>query len=91
MLASIIVALCSDKPILLLDEPFGPLDPTNSEKLLKILKNSKKTVIISSHDLFITSEIADKVIFIKDGKITFESNELNIEANYLKEKYLELA
>ena len=91
MICSVITALCSDADILLLDEPFGPLDPVNAEKLSSVLKECRKTVIITSHDLYLTSQVADKIFFIKNGRVTFNSLNTKIDSEELMNKYRELA
>lgn len=91
MICSIIVGLYSGKKYLLLDEPFAPLDPVNTDKLLNILEKSNRTIIITSHDLFLTKNAADKIYFIKNGKIVFETTDKNMTIDELKSKYLEKA
>lgn len=90
MMASIITACASSSQIILLDEPFSSLDPVNSENLVTILKKLNKTVLLSSHDLFLTTEVADKIMFIKNGKITW-STTTYVDVEELKEKYKEFA
>ncbi len=91
MLCSIIVAIASNKKIILLDEPFGPLDPVNSSLLADLLKRCGKTIIMSSHDLYIAGEISDKIYFIKKGEITFEHEERPMDIEYLKRNYQDYA
>lgn len=97
MLASLIVAFASESSLLLLDEPFGCLDPTNAEKLVRLLKNfsaAGRTIVITSHDLYLTTEVADKIIFLKDGKVSWEKDELNIKpisVDELKKEYTDYA
>ena len=80
MMASIIVACASNSEFIYLDEPFASLDPNNAENLVKILKNLGKTVVVTSHDLYLTTEVADKILFIKDGKISWQTeNQLDVE------------
>ena len=91
MLSSIIVALASGKKTLLLDEPFGCLDPENAEKLSLLLKkvsDSGITVLLTSHDLGMTAQIADHLIFIKNGTNVYETD-MNSETtpSFLLEKY----
>ncbi len=66
-------ALAADPPLLLMDEPFGAVDPLNREILqtefLKIQKKLKKTVILVTHDLDEAIKLADKIIIMKEGKI----------------------
>ena len=91
ILCSLIVALVSDRSILLLDEILSPLDPVNQEKAIKILKETQKTVLITSHDLNTVCELADKVLILKKGQIVYENDSLNVTPEELKEKYKELA
>lgn len=65
-------ALCKNPKLLLCDEPTGALDSKTSIEILKVLKTFHieygKTVIIITHNAQI-ADIADRVFFIKDGKI----------------------
>jgi len=66
-------ALAANPPILLMDEPFGAVDPLNREILqgefLKIQKKLKKTVVFVTHDLDEAIRMADKILVMKDGRI----------------------
>lgn len=66
-------ALAKNPKILLCDEPTGALDYETGKRILKILKEAsrvnKKTVIIITHNQAIT-KMADRVIYVKNGKIT---------------------
>ena len=66
-------ALMSDPPILLMDEPFGALDPiTRSEiqtMLHELLQRVRKTVVIVTHDLEEALYIADRIIFLEHGSV----------------------
>ena len=66
-------ALAANPPILLMDEPFGAVDPLNREVLqgefLKIQKQLKKTVVFVTHDLDEAIRMADKILVMKDGRI----------------------
>lgn len=90
MMASIIVACASDSSFIYLDEPFASLDPNNAENLVKILNDLDKTIVITSHDLYLTTEVADKIIFIKDGKMSWQS-EKKIDVEELKTAYKDFA
>lgn len=65
-------ALAKNPEILLCDEPTGALDSTSSREVLKILRKFstefKKTVIIITHEASIAN-MADRVMYIRDGKI----------------------
>ena len=66
-------ALMSDPSILLMDEPFGALDPiTRSEMqtmLHTLLKQVRKTVVIVTHDLEEALYLADRIIFLEHGRV----------------------
>ncbi|MFI3257403.1 MAG: ATP-binding cassette domain-containing protein [Spirochaetales bacterium] len=74
-IAAILTALASGENFILLDEPFATLDPVNATNLVTILRKCNKTLLITSHNLFLTTETADKVIFLKKGKVTWQSSE----------------
>lgn len=66
-------ALAADPPILLMDEPFGALDPlTRSEMqdlLRDLLARANKTVLLVTHDLDEALYLADRVVLIEEGRI----------------------
>lgn len=69
---SIARALAKNPKILLCDEPTGALDYVTGKSILKLLQDScrktGKTVIVITHNLAI-SQMADRVIHIKNGKV----------------------
>jgi len=71
--AAIIRALLNNPKIILADEPTGNLDSKNSQDVISLFKNIcsqyKTTVIIATHDQEIANQ-ADRIITIKDGKIS---------------------
>ncbi len=66
-------ALAADPPILLMDEPFGAVDPLTRIKLqnefLRIQSTLKKTVIFVTHDLEEAIRLADRIAVMNAGKI----------------------
>jgi osmoprotectant transport system ATP-binding protein len=66
-------ALAGEPPIILMDEPFGALDPITRENLqdeLKLLqKKLHKTIIFVTHDMDEAVNMADKIVFMSKGKI----------------------
>ncbi len=66
-------ALAADPPILLMDEPFGSVDPLNRERLQKefyrIHRELKKTVLFVTHDVEEAIRLADKIAVMKPGQI----------------------
>lgn len=68
-------ALANNPEIIIADEPTGNLDSKTGSQIVKILENLNKkfgkTLIIVTHNEELTS-IADRVIYIRDGKIIKE-------------------
>ena len=66
-------ALALAPEILLLDEPFSPLDPPTRESLLldleRILRETRITTVFVTHDRDEASMLADRVAVLIDGKI----------------------
>ncbi len=66
-------ALAADPPILLLDEPFGALDPITRSEMQKEFRNlqqrMKKAVIFVTHDLREALLLADRVALMEDGRL----------------------
>jgi ABC-type lipoprotein export system ATPase subunit/ABC-type antimicrobial peptide transport system permease subunit len=69
-------ALVNDPDILLADEPTGALDSETSVQIMKILKKiaKRKLVIMVTHNPELANEYANRIITLKDGKITSDSN-----------------
>jgi osmoprotectant transport system ATP-binding protein len=66
-------ALAAKPEILLMDEPFGALDPINrgelQEEFVRIQKSLKLTVVMVTHDITEAMLIADRIAIMKDGCI----------------------
>lgn len=73
---SIAGILASNPQILILDEPTVGLDPKSKDELMKVLKqiqhNTKKTIIMISHDMNVVAEYASRLIVLKDGKLVYD-------------------
>src|SRR5207247_7640928 len=74
-------ALAADPPVLLMDEPFGAIDPINREviqdEFLKMHHRLRKTVMFVSHDIDEAVKMADKVAIFRAGKLEqFDSPEI---------------
>ena len=65
--------MAADPPIMLMDEPFGAIDPINREHLqdefLKIQAKVKKTIVFVTHDIDEAIKMGDKICLLKDGKL----------------------
>jgi ABC-type multidrug transport system ATPase subunit len=69
------VALLGDPPLLLLDEPTASLDAESRHRfhdLLAQLKEEGKTVVLSTHFLDSLGGLADRIIVLKQGRVTFD-------------------
>ncbi len=69
-------ALVNDPDIILADEPTGALDSETSVQIMEILKNvsKEKLVIMVTHNPDLAKEYSTRIIKLKDGKITADSN-----------------
>ncbi len=69
----VIRALAAEPPIILMDEPFSALDPISREQLqdelIRLQQEIKKTIVFVTHDMDEALKIADRICFMKDGKI----------------------
>lgn len=66
-------ALMEDPPVMLMDEPFGALDPITRESLheefINLNQRLKKTILIVTHDMDEAFKLGDKVILMNKGEI----------------------
>lgn len=69
----VIRALAANPPVMLMDEPFGALDPLIREKIqdefLQIQREVNKTVLFVSHDIDEAIKMADKIVLMRNGEI----------------------
>ena len=82
---ALILGLCRNTEIIILDEPSEGLDPVNNEKVLKLLVGlaaDGKTIFFSSHHVFEVEQIAEYIIMLHKGKL-IDSRPLDqLKANY---------
>jgi osmoprotectant transport system ATP-binding protein len=66
-------ALAAEPATLLMDEPFGALDPLTraemQEMMLDLLRGLKKTVLLVTHDLDEALYLADRIVLLSDGQV----------------------
>jgi osmoprotectant transport system ATP-binding protein len=64
-------ALAADPPLLLMDEPFGAIDPINRERLqnefLRLQAEIRKTVVFVTHDIDEAIKMGDRIAVLKEG------------------------
>lgn len=69
----VVRALGADPEILLMDEPFGAIDPINREQIqnvfLKLQEKLKKTIVFVSHDIHEAIKMGDKVAIFREGQL----------------------
>nr|WP_256440335.1 AAA family ATPase [Sedimentibacter sp. zth1] len=73
----LIMTLMKKSSLLILDEPFDGLDVFTVDKLidcLKELRDDKVSIIITSHNMDIVSEVSDYLLILKDSnQIVYDS------------------
>lgn len=66
-------ALAADQPLILMDEPFGALDPITrdslQDELKKLQKELGKTIVFVTHDMDEAIKLADQIVIMRDGKL----------------------
>ena len=66
-------AMAADPPIMLMDEPFGAVDPITRHRLqdefLRIQGEIKKTIVFVTHDIDEAIKMGDKIAILKEGGI----------------------
>ena len=64
-------ALAADPPLMLMDEPFGAIDPINRERLqnefLRLQQEIRKTIVFVTHDIDEAIKIGDKIAVLQKG------------------------
>ncbi len=74
--------LAANPPIVLMDEPFGAVDPIArtklQEDLLKIQKTEKKTICFVTHDIDEAILLGDKIAIFNEGKVVQCDNPITI-------------
>jgi osmoprotectant transport system ATP-binding protein len=64
-------ALAADPPVLLMDEPFGAIDPITRERLqnefLRLQREIRKTIVFVTHDIDEAIKMGDKIAVMKKG------------------------
>ncbi len=69
-------ALCMQPSMMLFDEPTSALDPEMVGEVLNVMQDLAKegmTMIIVTHEMGFAQTVADKIVFLEDGKIIEEN------------------
>ena len=70
-------ALCLNPEIMLFDEPTSALDPEMVIEVLEVMKELAKegmTMVIVTHEMGFCKTVANRIVFLEDGKIIEENN-----------------
>lgn len=66
-------ALAADPPLILMDEPFGALDPITKDSLQdefkQLQQNLGKTIVFVTHDMDEAIKLADRIVIMRSGEI----------------------
>ena len=64
-------ALAVDPPLMLMDEPFGAIDPINRERLqnefLRLQQEIRKTIVFVTHDIDEAIKMGDRIAVMQKG------------------------
>lgn len=88
----IAIAMAKDAPNILLDEPTSGLDPKSGQEfmdLLLALRDQGKSIFMSTHDIFRAKFVADRVGFMKKGKLVMMKNREELEGEDLTRLYVQ--
>ncbi len=82
---SIMILLAQNPDIIIMDEPTLGLDIISTiqirEIIQEIVEEKNKTVLIVSHDTKLLDSVADRILFLKDGKIEADIETENLKLN----------
>ena len=75
------MALLTKPAFLILDEPTNGLDPAGTVELLALIKELSTqgmTILLSSHQLNVISQVADQIVILDKGKIRYDDRRENV-------------
>lgn len=76
--------LAMDPPIFVIDEPTSQLDPQGTEdifRIIKLLKEQGKTIVLVEHKLELIAEYADHIIVLSDGEVVLDGTTKEVFSN----------
>lgn len=85
------IAILKDAPAILLDEPTSGLDPKAGlefTRLLEELRDEGKAILMSSHDLFRSKQVADRIGIMNRGVLVAERRRDELEHEDLERVYV---
>lgn len=82
----LILALCRNADILILDEPTSGIDPFDRNEVVGLIQDymmdENHTVLFSTHITEDLDKIADYVVMLDDGKVTIDEDKISLTENY---------
>jgi ABC-2 type transport system ATP-binding protein len=88
------VALLHNPRVIVLDEPFGALDPVNAqviEDLLQRFRSGGGTVVFASHVMDVVQRLCDRVVVIAQGRVVAEGTVAEIaQGRNLQDAFVDL-
>ena len=82
-------ALAMNPELMLFDEPTSALDPELSGEVLKVIRtlaDEGMTLVIVTHELTFAKEIADRIVFMEQGRIVEEGRAQQVFENPTHER-----
>lgn len=86
------IAVLKGAPNILLDEPTSGLDPKSGQEFLNLLlkmRDEGKSIFMSTHDIFRAKLIADRVGFMKKGRLVMMKTRAELEGEDLTQLYIQ--
>ena len=86
---AIVRALAMNPKVMLFDEPTSALDPEMVGEVLELMKqlaDEGMTMVVVTHEMGFAREVADRIIFMADGKIVEEGNPAEFFSNPREER-----
>lgn len=75
---AVALALASEAPILLLDEPAAQLDFVHRSKLYALLKTLPRTLVMTVHELPFETDCFTRVVLMAEGRIVADGNPMSV-------------
>ncbi len=80
---NLVLTLMYDTPVIILDEPTAGLDPVALVKLKELIIQAReegKILLITTHIMSLVEELADRVVFLLEGRIYFDGKPDELKA-----------